>query len=575
MSIEPVWRSFYEDDVPHEIQPANRLLKDDLSATADRFPNHTALHLILKYLPLGLTVEAKVTYRELDLDSSRLANALIDLGLKRGDRVAIMLPNTPQQVISLFGISKAGCIVVNANPIYTASELEHQFRDSNTKAVICMSGSLEKIRGLQANTEIEHILITDINDSVTGLFHKLSSRPLRDLGHMTDVVYGDGVYSFQQLLAQHNAAEPVTASQPSPDDPAIMQYTGGTTALPKAAVLTHNSLLTNVSMTRAWLPQAKDGGEVTLGALPFFHIFGLSIAILLGVRLAARIVITPNPRDTEQNMKLIAKEGVTIFPGVPAIYNAIIHHEAMQSYDMTSVRYCISGGAPLPQQVQEEFNRISGASLVEGYGLTECSPVVAANPLLGKVKNGTIGVPFPSTEIRIVSTEPNEEGEFEDVEPGAEGELLVRGPQNMLEYWNRPEETAETLDPNGWIHTGDIVTQDEEGYLTIVDRKKDLIIVSGFNVVPREVEEVLYKHPAVLEAAVAGFPDEQRGEIVKAYIATHPGQTLTVDEVKEFCAESLAPYKVPREVAFRDELPKSMVGKVLRRILVEEDLGQS
>lgn len=570
MSLSPVWRQSYEEGAPHSVEPANRLLGDDLSATADRFPNHTALHLVLKYLPLGITIQSKKTYRDWDLDSNRLAHALKGLGLQAGDRVAVMLPNTPQYAVALFGISKAGCIVVNANPIYTAAELQHQFKDSNAKAVICMSGGLEKVRSIQRETELEHIIITDINDSISGLFHKLSSKPLRALGHIADVTYGDGVYSLAQLMAQERAA--ALQSEARPDDPALFQYTGGTTGLPKAAVLSHNSLLTNVSMSRAWMTQAREGEEVILGAIPFFHIFGLSIAVLLNVRLGGRLVITPNPRDTEQNLRLIQAERASIFPGVPAMYNAIINHENVEQYDVRSVRYCIAGGAPLPREVQETFNRITGGSLVEGYGLTECSPVVAANPLQGQVKNGTVGTPFPSTEIRIVGLEAEADGSFADVEPGAEGELCVKGPQLMLEYWKQPEETAATIDADGWLHTGDIATIDDEGYITLVDRKKDLIIVSGFNVVPREVEEALYAHEAILEAAVAGLPDPQRGEIVKAYVVLKPGQTLTADEVKEYCKQTLAPYKIPREVAFMDELPKTLVGKILRRLLVEEDL---
>ncbi len=570
MSIAPVWIKSYEKGVPPSIETINHLLGDDLAATADRFPNRPALHLVLKYLPLGMAIQSRMTFRELDLESNRLAHVLQDLGLQAGDRVAIMLPNIPQQVVALYGISKAGCVVVNANPIYTAPELQHQFRDCQAKAIICMSGGVNTVRSIQPETAIEHIIVTDINDSLSGLAKKLAAKSLRQLGHIADVVYGNGTYNWDVLMSRQSAAALISSA--SPDDPAVLQYTGGTTGLPKAAVLTHRSLLTNVSMTRAWIPSIVEGSEVMLGALPFFHVFGMSIEVMLGIRIGARVVITPNPRDTEHTLKLVQNEKISIFPGVPAMYNAIINHPDIQKYNMQSIQICISGGAPLPLTVQETFNRITGGTLVEGYGLTECSPVVTANPINGQVKNGTIGVPFPSTEVRIVTLEPDENGQYTDVEPGAEGELCVRGPHTMQEYWNRPEETAATLDADGWLHTGDIVTMDEEGYMTIVDRKKDLIIVSGFNVVPREVEEVLYTHEAVLEAAVAGLPDPQRGEIVKAYIVTKPGQTLTEEEVKAHCAESLAPYKVPRAYAFKEELPKTLVGKILRRALVEEDL---
>jgi long-chain acyl-CoA synthetase len=511
-----------------------------------------------------------MTYRELDLATNRFARALRSLGVKPGDRVGIMLPNTPAYVIAFFGISKAGCVVVNANPIFTASELSHLFADSNAKAVVCMSGGLEKVKSFQSETEIEHIIISDINDSIGGIFGKLAAKSLKQLGHIADVTYGNGVYSFDMLVRQETAA-PIE-NDAEPDDMAILQYTSGTTGLPKAAVLSHNNILTNVSMCKEWMVEVTPGKEVILGALPYFHVFGLVVGVLLNVRLGGRLVITPNPRDTEQNLKMMDKEKPTIFPGVPAMYNAIVNHEDVEKYDVQSIRYCISGGAPLPLEVQERFARISGGLLVEGYGMTECTAAAVANPLGGVVKNGTIGTPMPSTEIRIVSFGEDDTEAGEDVVTGVRGELLLRGPHVMREYWRNPEETAATLDSEGWLHTGDLAVADEDGYLTLVDRKKDLIIVSGFNVVPREVEEVLYKHDSVLEAAVAGLPDAHSGEIVKAYVVAKPGKTLTAEQVLEHCRQELAPYKVPKEVAFKEELPKTLVGKILRRALVEADM---
>jgi long-chain acyl-CoA synthetase len=325
-------------------------------------------------------------------------------------------------------------------------------------------------------------------------------------------------------------------------------------------------------MCKEWMAEVTPGKEVILGALPYFHVFGLVVGVLLNVRLGGRLVITPNPRDTEQNLKLMDKEKPTIFPGVPAMYNAIVNHEDVEKYDVQSIRYCISGGAPLPLEVQERFAHLTGGLLVEGYGMTECTAAAVANPLGGVVKNGTIGTPMPSTEIRIVSLGEDGTEAGEDVETGVRGELLLRGPHLMREYWRNPEETAATLDSDGWLHTGDIVVADEDGYLTLVDRKKDLIIVSGFNVVPREVEEVLYKHESVLEAAVAGLPDAHSGEIVKAYVVAKPGKTLTEEQVLEHCRQELTAYKVPKEVAFLEELPKTLVGKILRRALVEADM---
>lgn len=570
MSMKPVWHASYVEGISKEVDIPDRLLGQELEQTANRYPGNTALHLVLKYLPLGLSIQSQQTYRELDLATNRFARALRNLGIKPGERVGIMLPNTPAYVVAFFGISKAGCVVVNANPIFTASELSHQFADSNTKAVVCISGGLEKVQNFQAETEIEHIIISDINDSVGGIFGKLAAKSLKALGHIADVTYGNGIYSFDMLLRQETAAPIETDAKP--DDPAVLQYTSGTTGLPKAAILTHNNILTNVSMCKEWMAETTPGEEVILGALPYFHVFGLVVGVLLNVRLGGRLVITPNPRDTEQNLKLMDKEKPTIFPGVPAMYNAIVNHEDAEKYDVQSIRYCISGGAPLPLEVQERFSRLSKGLLVEGYGMTECTAAAVANPLGGVVKNGTIGIPLPSTEIRIVSL--GEEGieAGEDVAEGTRGELLLRGPHLMREYWKKPEDTAETLDSEGWLHTGDIAIADEDGYLTLVDRKKDLIIVSGYNVVPREVEEVLYKHDGIFEAAVAGVKDTQRGEIVKAFVVAKPGKTVTEEQVLEHCRQELAGYKVPREVAFLDELPKTMVGKILRRALVEAEI---
>ncbi len=570
MTMSPVWHKSYVEGVPTQVDVPNLLLGQELEGTANQFPGNTALHLVLKYLPLGIAIQSQMTYRELDLATNRFARALRSLGVKPGDRVGIMLPNTPAYVIAFFGISKAGCVVVNANPIFTASELSHLFADSNAKAVVCMSGGLEKVKSFQSETEIEHIIISDINDSIGGIFGKLAAKSLKQLGHIADVTYGNGVYSFDMLVRQETAA-PIE-NDAKPDDMAVLQYTSGTTGLPKAAVLSHNNILTNVSMCREWMTGVTPGKEVILGALPYFHVFGLVVGVLLNVRLGGRLVITPNPRDTEQNLKLMDKEKPTIFPGVPAMYNAIVNHEDVEKYDVQSIRYCISGGAPLPLEVQERFASISGGLLVEGYGMTECTAAAVANPLGGVVKNGTIGTPMPSTEIRIVSLGEDDTEVGEDVVTGVRGELLLRGPHVMREYWRNPEETAATLDSEGWLHTGDIAVADEDGYLTLVDRKKDLIIVSGFNVVPREVEEVLYKHDSVLEAAVAGLPDAHSGEIIKAYVVAKPGKTLTAEQVLEHCRQELAPYKVPKEVAFKEELPKTLVGKILRRALVEADM---
>ncbi|MFN3980921.1 MAG: AMP-binding protein, partial [Caldilinea sp.] len=306
-------------------------------------------------------------------------------------------------------------------------------------------------------------------------------------------------------------------------------------------------------------------------ALPAFHVYGMTVGMLFGVSVGAEIVVVPNPRDTNHILEILAKEHITLYPGVPAMYIAIINHPRVAEYNLRSIKACLSGGSALPVEVAQKFDELTGGNLVEGFGMSECSPVATANPILGKVKFGSIGLPIPSTEAAIVSLEPDESGHYKFLAVGEEGELVVRGPQVMKGYYNNPEETAKTIDADGWLHTGDIAKMDEEGYFYIVDRKKDLIIASGFNIVPREVEEVLFMHPKVMEAAVVGIPDPKRGETVKAYVVLKEGQTATAEGIREFCKEHLAPYKVPVYVEFRTELPKTQVGKVLRRLLVEEE----
>jgi long-chain acyl-CoA synthetase len=359
----------------------------------------------------------------------------------------------------------------------------------------------------------------------------------------------------------------------SPDDVALFQYTGGTTGLPKAAMLTHRNLISNVTMVDAWVKDGKPGAETIMAAIPFFHVYGMTTALLYGVLLGARIVTVPNPRPISTVMEIIAKERCTIFPGVPAMYIGIINHKDVASYDLKSIKVCVSGSAPLPLQVQEKFEQITGGRLVEGYGLSETSPLTHGNPVRGKRKVGSIGVPFPDTDAKIIDLETGASLPFDGA---SQGELCVRGPQVMKGYWNRPEETLATIDADGWLHTGDICTVDAEGYFFVVDRKKDMINASGFKVLPREVEEVLFMHPKVMEAVVAGIPHPERGDdTVKAYIVPKPGEPPTVEEIRAFCKLHLAAYKVPREVEFRDELPKTAVGKVLRRILVEEERAKA
>lgn len=563
------WIQKYEPGVPETIEYNGQLLHEMLDASAQKYANHIATRLVLAYLPLGLTVQAKQTYSELKNAVDCFASALYNMGLQQGDRIAIMLPNSPQQVVAFFGALKAGCVVVNTNPTYTPREIGQILEDSGASAMLLLSSFYERLEQVKDATNLKHIIVTDVPDSLSFPFNKLVERQVRASGMMVDVPDGPGIWRFNNLI-NTNASRPPTINV-GPDDTVLFQYTSGTTGVPKAAMLTHRSFGSNIQQLEAWYRNMEYGGEKVLGSIPFFHIYGLTVAKLFAMYSGAELIITPDPRKTELILDIIQREKVTMYPGIPTMYTAIINHPKVAESDLRSVKACLSGGMALPLEVQRRFEQLTGGKLVEGYGLTETSPAACANPINGLRKEGSIGLPLPSTEVSIISLEANAEGKFETVPAGQEGELIIRGPQVMKGYWNRPDETAVTLDEDGWLHTGDIAKMDEDGCFYIVDRKKDLIIASGYNIVPREVEEVLYMHAKVMEAAVAGVPDPVRGETVKAYVVLKEGQTSTQDEINAFCREHLAPYKVPRIVEFRSELPKSQIGKILRRVLVEEE----
>lgn len=570
MSSTYPWHSSYEPGVPKTVEIPTMTLQDFLVNTARKYPSKTAVRMVLRYLPLGLAVQAKLTYRELDELSSRFAAALAAQGIKKGSRVSIMLPNCPQQVIFYFGVLKAGAIVVNTNPTYPPHELEPLMKASGAEAIITLSGLYDRVKQIQPNTDLKTIILTDMSDHVTGLFRNTVNKQLAAKGLYKPPVSGPGVFYYKDLVGRYPAKAPDVSFDPAIDT-AVFQFTGGTTGLPKAAELTHRNLVANTTQMNAWFTAVSPGNEKVLLALPAFHVYGMTVGMLFCIAIGGELVVVPDPRDTSHILEILAKEHITLYPGVPAMYIAIINHPRVTEYNLRSIKACLSGGSALPVEVAQKFDEITGGNLVEGFGMSECSPVATANPIMGRVKYGSIGLPIPSTEVEIVALEPDESGHYKVLNPGEEGELVVRGPQVMKGYYNNPEETAKTIDADGWLHTGDIARMDEDGYFYIVDRKKDLIIASGFNIVPREVEEVLFMHPKVMEAAVAGVPDPKRGETVKAYVVLKPGQTATVEEIRDFCKENLAPYKVPTLVEFRTELPKTQVGKVLRRQLVAEE----
>ena len=569
MTVDFPWFAHYEKDVPPSVEIPDIPVQQLLESAAAEYPDHTAVRLPLRYLPLGTRIEAKLSYRELNTFSDRFAAALAALGVRKGSRVAIMLPNLPQQVVAYFGVLKAGAIVVNTNPTYPPHELEPLLRSTGVETIVTLSGLYDRVRQIQPHTAIKTIILTDIPDLVSWPWRSIVARQARAKGMLKDIPPAAAVLWMPQMIAKGRATPPAVTIDPAVDT-AVFQFTGGTSGLPKAAELTHRNLVANVEQIRAWVPSLDPGNEKLLLALPAFHVYGMTVGILTCVRKAGELVQVLDPRDTSYILKVIAHERITVYPAVPAMYIGILHHPQVADYNLRSVRVCLSGGAPLPAEVAQKFGEVTGGRLVEGYGMSESSPLSAGNPVFGETRAGSVGLPFPSTELAVVSLEPTNEGSFTFMAVGQPGELVVRGPQVMKGYYNNPAETRQAIDGEGWLHTGDIATMDADGYFYIVDRKKDLIIASGYNIVPREVEEVLFMHPKVLEAAVVGVPDAKRGETVKAVVVLREGQTATVDEIRAFCKERLAPYKVPTLVEFMPQLPRTQAGKVLRRLLVEE-----
>ena len=565
--VNAAWFNNYEPNVPHTLTYPDVPLQHLLEDTARRYPNHTATKLVLKYLLGGrVTVGGTLTYRQLNEYADRFAAALVGMGVKPGDRVGVMLPNSPQFVIAFFGALKAGAVVVNINPTYTPHELEHQINDSGAETILLLNLFYNRLREVRARTPIRNVIVTHIFDLLPRPFKLLVRKAQKKEPDWVDVQPSSDVHLLEDALKTSLSGAPKQAVA-RPDDVALFQYTGGTTGTPKAAMLTHRNLVANTLQVVAFLPSAEPGNERIMAAIPFFHVYGMTAAMNFAIYLGGQLVIVPNPRPIDNVMRVIAKERTTIFPGVPAMYNGIINHPAAKTLDLSSIKVCISGSAALPMEVQEKFGKLTGGRLVEGYGLTETAPVTHCNPVYGNPRSGSIGLPVPDVEARIINPDTGFPVPWGSDEVG---ELVVRGPNVMKGYWNRPEETASTIDEDGWLHTGDIARMDEDGFFFIVDRKKDMINASGYKVLPREVEEVLFSHPQVLEAAVAGVPDSYRGETVKAFVVAKPGMSPTADELIAYCRAQLAPYKVPRQIEFRDELPKTQVGKVLRRVLVDE-----
>jgi len=550
--MEKPWLRFYEEKVPFSIDyppvPMTYLFDEAVRKGSDT--------------PALIFFGNRITYGQLNRWVERFAGALHHLGIKKGDRVAIILPNLPQYPIAHFALMRLGAIIVPTNPMYVERELAYQLRDSGAVAAIVLDLIYHRLKAAWPRTQVKQVIVTGVKEYLPPLLKLLY--PLKEMkeGIRPKVEREEGVHLFSELMRRDYGAPPEVKL--TPDDTALFLYTGGTTGISKGAILTHRNIVANVFQTKSWMSDIQDGKEMILSVLPFFHSYGMTACLHLAVLSRSTQILLPR-FDTKQVLKAIHRYRVTIFPGVPTMYVAINNYPEVRKYDLSSIRACVSGGASLPGEVQRRFEEMTGGKLVEGYGLSEASPVTHVNPLYGRRKEGSIGIPLPDTEARVVDLHTRE-----PLPPGEAGELAVRGPQVMKGYWNKPEETTRVFHGD-WLLTGDIARMDEDGYFYLVDRKKDIIVTRGYNVYPREVEEILYTHPKVMEAAVIGVPDQYLGEKIKAFVVLKEGETATEDELIQFCQGKLAKYKLPKAVEFRKELPKSLIGKVLRRVLAEEE----
>lgn len=552
--LNKVWLKRYPADVPAEIN-ADRYtsLVDLVEQATQRYADQTA------FINMG----QPLSYRQLEQKSRAFAAYLQSgLGLKKGDRVALMMPNLLQYPVALFGVLRAGMVVVNVNPLYTPRELKHQLNDSGASAIVIVSNFAHTLEKVVAETAVKHVILTRLGDQLRPVKATLVNFVVKYIKKMVPKYHLPGAVSFRHALQQ---GEALAYQRPSVanDDLAFLQYTGGTTGIAKGAMLTHRNMQANLEQTKATYGKLlRDGKENVVTALPLYHIFALTVNCLLFLELGGQNLLITNPRDIPGFVKSLSKFPFTAITGVNTLFNALLNDAQFNKLDFSTLRLSAGGGMAVQKAVAERWEKLTGHYLLEGYGLTECSPLVSVNPYDITEHTGSIGLPVPSTDVRVVDDQGN------DVEPGAPGELWIRGPQVMAGYWQRPDATEEVL-KNGWLLSGDIVTVDPQGFIRIVDRKKDMILVSGFNVYPNEIEDVLMQHPKVREAAAIGVPSDLSGEAVKVCIVKKEA-SLTKEELIDHCRRQLTGYKVPKIIEFRDELPKSNVGKILRRELRDE-----
>jgi long-chain acyl-CoA synthetase len=527
--------SLYPNTIASHFEIPNVTLNNILKERAVQYSDKIALTFYDK----------EITYKELASLVETFASTLQKRGVKKGDRVAIMLPNCPQYVIAYYGILRAGAIVTQVNPMLVERELTHILQDSGSETIIIYDAVYPRLKAVQDDTQIKDVIVVSLQST------QISYAP--DLTFDEFLSLGDGQVQSVTIEPEH--------------DIAVLQYTGGTTGRSKGVMLTHRNLVANVMQCAEFYKETiKYGQERYLTVIPLFHVFAMTSGMNLSIYIGANNILLPR-FDLQEVLNTIRDKQPTFFPGVPTMYVAITNYPGVEQYGINSIRVCNSGSAPMAVELMHEFERKTGAIVLEGYGLSEASPVTHCNPPFAQRKPGTVGIGLPMTEYKVVDVATG----TKEVKPGELGELIIRGPQVMKGYWNMPEETAVTL-RDGWLYTGDIATVDEEGYVSIVDRKKDMIIASGYNIYPREIEEVLYEHPAVREAVVIGVPDVYRGETVKAILVLKEGKTVSEEDILDYCRKNLAAYKVPRMIEFRQELPKTNVGKILRRVLREEAL---
>ena len=556
--LDDMLKSNYPPWVRRHIDIPKLSLYDTFSQSVNKYKNNTAVSF------MGLKISYSMLKEEVDAVSFRLS----ELGIKKGDRIAIMLPNIPQYIIFFFAIAKLGAIIVQVNPLYTEKEIKDELFDSGALSIVVMDEFINKIIKFYP-IHLHNIFVVRVKDYLPGAKSVIYS--LITMRKRPRIPTADKIYICKRPKKINVSVEPI--SMDPENDPVLFQYTGGTTGVPKAAVLTHYNLIANAYQIIEWLPPDYKENISYLSSIPFFHVYGMMTAMLTPIIQGSKIILVPDPRNIKMTIDLMEKEKPTAFPGIPTLYHSITEFKNIENRNIRDVRVCISGAAPLPVELQKKFENLTGARLVEGYGLSECSPVASITPIYENdsdkyIKPGSVGMPVPNTYVKIVSIDD----EATEMTVGSPGELLIKGPQVMKGYWNRPNENQNILN-NGWLHTGDIAKMDDNGYVYILDRKKDMIIAGGYNIYPREVEEVLYQISGISECAVIGVKDEHRGETVKAIIVRNDN-TLSKEDVINFCRNKLAVYKIPKIIEFRNDLPKTLIGKVDKKALGGENENQ-